>query len=401
MKIPIIKLPKFPWHGLDPSARRGLLAHALFWQAMAMAFQFINIYVFRLSQGYAKPALYQIWSNATIPLGFALGAWIARRRSGVASFRGGLIMYQVFLVTVLILRERCVDWLFLLGLISGIATGLYWQGWTLILLEVEDSNRDSMMGTSQWVYFVAYLTGAPLAGWFLSRFAGLEGYTYIYIAATLMLALAWRVSLPLKTKRLHGAGAFKRLLKARKPRGWNAFLLSSGLAGLMSVSVMFLTILVSYEAKGNETGTGSYNVLNAGCGFLAAWGMARLGKPNNRRWLLMAGALVSLLATLPLVFDRSFLMILLYGAGMAISLSFYSVPLFSTHLRIIDKSPRFRARRADVLTMREIMIDGGRIVGNLFILLAVHNIDSSGLSWFFVAIAVLPLLNAWLMRDFV
>ncbi len=393
---------RMPWHGLDMQARRGLLAHALYWQAAAIAFQFVNIYIFRLSHGYAKPALYQIWSNGCIPAGFALGSWIARRRSSSATFRSGLLVFLFFLIAMLVLRERCVEWIPLIGLLSGLAIGLYWQGWTLVMMDLsENHQRDAMLGTSQWVYYVAYLTSAPLAGWFLSRFSGLEGYSWVFAVATLMLAMAWIVSLPLKTSRLHGGGSFKRLMKARKPAGWGYMAVSAMLTGLFSVSAMFLSILISYEAKGSETGTGSYNFLNAACGFVAAWVISRSAKPRNRLRILWISALVTALFTLPLALNRGFLMILLYGAGMAVTLCFYNVPLFSTHLRIIDDAPRFKARRADALTFREIFIDGGRVLGYAFVMLAVTNIDSASLSWFFVAIAVLPLINTWLMRRFV
>jgi hypothetical protein len=91
-------------------------------------------------------------------------------------------------------------------------------------------------------------------------------------------------------------------------------------------------------------------------------------------------------------------MVLVYGAGMAIALSFYNVPLFSTHLRILQKSPRFHARRADALTIREVWINLGRVIGFAFVLFFVGNIDSKALGSLFIAIALAPILNTWVMR---
>ena len=393
---------KFPWHGLSPEGRRSLLCHALYWQAMSMAFTFVNIYLFRLGGGYASPALYQIWTNALIPFGFLLGAALARRRGSAAAYRAGLLLHELFLVIMLLLRERCMGYLPWVGALAGLAAGMYWQGWILMMVDQsDDANRDAMLGSQQWVYFVAGLSGAPLAGWFLSRFSDLEGYNYVFALSTLLFAAAWLISLPVRTKPMHGAGSFLRLLKARKPPGWGPMNLSAALMGLMSVSALFLAALIAYESKGNETGTGSYTFVNAGLGFVAAWMMARVGKPSRRLRTLWIAAVAVAAITLPLAFHRSFAVILLYGAGMAIALSFYNVPLLSTHLRFIDVSPRFKARRADALCFREFSIMFGRVAGFSFVLFMVGNADSKALAGLFVAIALAPLLNTYAIRRYV
>ena len=393
---------KFPWHALSPPARRALLCHALYWQAVIMAFTFVNVYLFRLGHGYADPAYYQMLANAVIPLGFVAGAYIARRQSSAATYRAGLILHEVFLLLILILRERCVDHLFVVGILSGLATGFYWQGWILMMVDLSgEESRDAMLGSQQWVYFVAGLTGAPLAGWFLSPFADLQGYNYVFAFSSLLFAAAWWVSRPIQTSRLHGAPSLLRLIKARKPHGWAAMSFSSVLMGLLSVSALFLTTLISFESKGNESGTGQYTLLNAGLGFAATWFMARYGARQTRlRTLAWAGLVVAVVA-LPLAFQRSFALIMLYGAGMAIALSFFNVALFVSHLSILSSKASFHARRADALVMRESWIAVGRVAGYAFIMLMVGNIDSKALGFFFVAIAVTPLLNTWVMRRYV
>jgi YQGE family putative transporter len=390
---------KFPWHSLGPQARRGLVCHALYWQAVVMAFTFINVYLFRLGHGYRDPALFQIWTNGMIPLGFLLGAALARRRSSAAVYRAGLLAHLALLALVLWLRQECVHWIFLIGSIYGLAAGLYWQGWVLMVVDLsDDGRRDAMLGTQQWVSFVAGLTGAPLAGWFLAHYSDLAGYNYVFVMATLFLGAAWILSLPIQTRPLIGGGSVMRLLRARKPKGFWAMNLSSALMGLMSVSALFLAALIAYESSGNEAGTGGYTFVNAGLGFVSAWWVARQARPASRLRAMVLSSLAVALVTLPLAFNRSFPMILLYGAGMAICLSFYNVPLFSTHLRILSQSPRFHARRADALAIREAALNVGRVAGFSFVMLAVGNVHSPALGGFFVVIALTPIFNTWVMR---
>jgi YQGE family putative transporter len=390
---------KLPWHSLKPQAKRALLCHALYWLAAMMAPVFLNIYLFRLSQSYQKPALYQLFANGVTPLGFMLGAWLARRRGSASAYRSGLISHGFLFALILILRERCVDLVPLLGLCSGLATGIYWQGWSLFLLDLSgNEQRDAMLGSQQWVYFLAQLIATPLSGRFLSHLGGLEAYSYIFLLAALILAAAVWLSMPLETPPVHGAPGLMRLMLARKPEGWTAMGLSAALFGLVSVSPLFLSLLISFESKGNEAGTGDYAFFIACFGMALAWAVARMGKPHNRLSTLWKASSAVALATLPLVFVRNFTTVLIQGMGMAIGTGVFNVPISSTHFKVIESNPRFRARRADALVIRELWINGGRALGYLFIILAVGNIRSGPLSLFFLVIALSPLLNTWIIR---
>lgn len=393
---------KLPWHSLSAPARRALVCHALYWQAMSLAIRFVDVYLFRLGHGYRDPAYYQAWANGTITFGFMLGAVAARRWSSAACYRIGLVLFTAFLFTVLLLKERCSEFIPLIGSINGLATGFYWLGWILLIVDLaEDSRRDAMLGTQQWVFFLSGLTGAPLAGWFLASYSDLGGYHWIFIAATAMMAAAWWISLPLRTPALHGSGSLKRLLRAKKPRGFWGMNLSSALMGLLSVAATFLTALIAYERKGDESGTGNVSLLSAALGFAATWWIARRGNPQNRLKTMLVSALVVAAVTLPLAFNRSYSMVALYSAGMALALGFFNPPLFGAHLKIVSENPRLHLRRADVLTIRETFVNTGRVAGYLFVMLAVGNVDSRALGAFFIVIALTPILNTYVMRRYV
>jgi len=204
----------------------------------------------------------------------------------------------------------------------------------------EGHDRDAMLGSNQSMYFLANFTGAPLAGWFLTRFNGTEGYAWAFGASLFLFAAAWAVSLGLKGQRQHGAGALRRLLRVRKPRGWNASMLSTALMGLMNVGTMFLPMLLAYESGGSEGYGGGYAALTALAGFGASALVGRLGKPGHRgAWLLGSAVAVAAL-TLPLSFSRGFAVVLLYGLGTAVAMSTFNVPLFAR------RSASWRASRA-------------------------------------------------------
>ena len=392
----------YPWKNLSGDAKRALLVHALYWQLMALGGGFINIYLDRLADSLAQPALYLLVFNLTIPFAFWLGGKEARKGGSPRSLRFGLVLLEVYFLAFLLLQGRAVDFLFPLALLGGMATGYYWLGFMLLVMELaNDHQRHAFFATGQSGLFFANLSTAPLVGLFLAWMPGLAGYTWMFAAAVLLGALAIYLSLPLKTPPLRRSGSILRLLKARKPRGWWAHLWSNMLMGMASVASLFLAGLMAYEALGNESGAGSYSLVNAIFGLITAWLVAGRLQPHNRRKMMFWSALLIAALTLPLAFDRALPLVLLYGAGMAVMQSLFGVPMVSTHMALIDAAPRFQARREEVMVIREVFINLGRAVLLLYLYLMITWGQEQALTHVFALLAIVPLINWWLMKKYV
>jgi hypothetical protein len=134
-------------------------------------------------------------------------------------------------------------------------------------------------------------------------------------------------------------------------------------------------------------------------GFASAWGVSRLGHPERRAGFLFWSAVAVAVLSLPLALHRSLNLIMLYGLGMAISMSIFNVPLFAAHMRVIESKRRFSHRRADAMALREVVLNLGRAVACAVVLWGVHDIGSVGLTWLIVGVAFTPLLNYRVMRS--
>lgn len=377
-----------------------MLAHALHWQAVQVGQLYVGVYLHRVSHGYGLPALHALASYLFIPLGYWMGGVLARSRGPGAGYRMGISLYAAYQALILLLGPRAAGWAAPLGALWGLGVGFYWQSWILLMVDLSDEgrDRDSILAANQSVYFLASFTGAPLAGFFLSRFEGTSGYPLAFGASVLLFVTAWFVSLGLKGKRQHGSGAVLRLLQTRKPSGWNAMLFSAFLMGALSVGSMFLPMLLAYDSGGSEGYGGGYAAVTALVGFAATAWMARLGHPERRSGLVLWGGLAVTALILPLAFGRGYLLVLLYGLGMAVAMSAYNVPLFAAQIRIVETSRRFLHRRADAMYLRELPLNLGRIVVCALILWGVQDLHSGALTWLLLVLAAIPLLNFLVLR---
>lgn len=391
------------WSSLGPQARRGLLAHALHWQAVAVGQLYVGVYLFRSGGGYGLPAWHALCSYLAIPLGFWMAAGLTRRRGPGASLRLGLGIYALFQAAILGLGPSAAAWAGSLGALWGLGIGFYWQAWVLLMVDLsqEGRDRDALLALNQAAYFLSSFTGAPLAGWFLARMPGASGYPWAFGASLLLFVAAWACSLGLRGKPHPSGGSLRRLLKVRKPAGWNAGLVSAGLMGFLSVGALFLPMLLSYESGGSEGHGGLYAAATALAGFAATALLARLGQPSRRADFLLWSALAIAGLTLPLAFDRSYALVLLYGLGMAVASSVFNVPLFAVHLSILESSRRFLHRRADAMLLRELPLNLGRALAVGLVLGAVDGLRSGGMTLLLVLLAFTPLLNYATVRPWV
>lgn len=391
---------KLPWSSLNSRARRGLLAHALHWQAVCVGQLYVGVYLFRLSHGYAAPAWHALCSYATVPLGSALGAALTRRWGPGASVRAGLFVYAAFQAAILALGDGAVDWAGSLGLWWGLGVGLYWQGWVLLMMDfsTEGSDRDTMMGGNQAASFFASLTAAPLAGYFLGRALGTAGYPWAFGLSFIFFAGAAWLTLPLKGTSHPQDSALRQLLAGPKPPGWIACMFSSVLMGVMTVGNLFLPMLLAYAVGKDEGLGGLYAFATALVGFTGSWAISRLGHPERRSSFLLGAALAVLVFSLPLALHRSLALVMLYGVGMALSLALFNVPLFAAHIRIIEGGALFARHRADAMALREGAIAVGRCGASAVVLWGVHDLASTGLTCLLVGVALTPLLNYLVMH---
>ena len=103
---------------------------------------------------------------------------------------------------------------------------------------------------------------------------------------------------------------------------------------------------------------------------------------------------------LPLALRRGYGLLLLYGLGMSAGMGFFGMPLFAVQVGLLEAQPRFRHRRADVMSLREIPLALGRAGACDWVLWAVDGPRSPALGALLVAVALGPLASYLVLRPY-
>jgi YQGE family putative transporter len=236
------------------------------------------------------------------------------------------------------------------------------------------------------------MVGGPLAGWFLSSMPGVEGYRFAFGAASfIFLAAAW-ASMPLSTPALPKAGGLWRLWQVSNRGLWKRSMLAAGFRGLRDGALIFLVGVLVYEVTGSEANLGSYTALVSALGLGGSYLAGRLTSPATRRRNLLLGAFAVGAGILVLAFRVDYTTLIIYGCVTALMQPFFDIPYSSVQFMVFGTSKRLARRSADSLTLREVPMAIGRIVGNAFLFFFVTSANTPALKAFMVAVGLVPLV---------
>jgi YQGE family putative transporter len=389
-----------PWKNLSAPLKRALWCHILWAFGQALADSFVNVYLFRLSEGYRSVILFQIWRTLGIPTGFYLAAALARASSTAWAYRAGVLGFQAFFLAVLLLGKSSLSALPFLGMLQGLAIGFYWLGWGVLVLEmVRDQERDAFFGTGLAGLGLASIVGGPAAGLFLSGWQGLGGYFWLFLLASGVFFSSTWISFSLKGSPLP-KGRFGQVLRVKHPPAWRGILWASYASGIRDGILAYLIALLVYQVSSSEAKLGGYSGWVALLGVAGAWLAGRLSRPEKRGFWMMAGAASLTLATLGLVWRVSLWTLWIYGTLTAFLGPLFQVPYSAVYYKVMSDSKRLLRRRAEYFTFKEIPLGLGRLSANFFVLFFVTGPQGISMKGLLAVIGLIPLLMAAMLGPY-
>jgi YQGE family putative transporter len=166
---------------LSRDAKISLLIHSFFQFGASMSGVFLNLYLWRLTHSLLINGIYSILTWLIAPLALIIGGWLAKKKDRMYTYRIGLLLFVLFYLAVILAQEKIVDYYMLFALFNGIAGCFYWTGYLTLMYDVSTSiNRIRFLAINMIMFTGAGLVGPALAGFIISRSAGLQGYIIIF-----------------------------------------------------------------------------------------------------------------------------------------------------------------------------------------------------------------------------
>lgn len=368
---------------LDPGGRRLLAAVIVVAAASSLAGVFTSLYLYVTGSGISSLALF----NLGLYVGIAgTSIWAAGQSRGLRPhvlFVLGVALTAAFYALIAILGARSGNLGLPLGLVSGLAQGVYWFSVnTLVYDLVTPRQRSHYYGTNLALSAVAGVLMPPLAGFLITALRHGTGYLVVFVAAAALYGLAAWIAGGLPPG--HPVGGLRlrdTFTLARAHPRWRTVEWATALRGSRDVAGGFVTVALVYEITRSPSTLGLYTAVAAAAGVLAALMTRRLTPERTYVPAIWAGAggvvasalLLAIMAGLPSHLRLAITALLFaYGIASAAAVPFFQVPYSSTVLEVMDEDPHAEARRGSYILSREFAVNGGRIatIGAIFLLLS-------------------------------
>ncbi len=350
-----------------------LIIGGLYSLSVALSNTFVNIYLWKQTGEFSDLALYNLAIVILQPLTFILAGRWAKKVDRVKVLRIGVTFLAVFYLMVLITGKNASTFLLLLGALLGVGYGFYWLAYNVLTFEItEPETRDFFNGFLGILSSTGGMIGPIAAGFIITRFEKFTGYSIVFGISLSLFALAVFLSFSLKPRPASGKYCFKRILDERKQNeNWRLITNAHFFQGLREGTFLFIISVLVYISTGSELALGTFGLINSGISFIAYFAVSRLIKKNMRKKAILFGGIILYLAVLLIVWDISYVKLLIYAAMIAVAYPILLVPYMSTTYDIIGTAWKAAEMRIEYIVVREIFINLGRIVSILSFLAAV------------------------------
>jgi MFS transporter, YQGE family, putative transporter len=355
-----------------------LFIGGLYSLSVALSNTFVNIYLWKQTGKFSDLALYNLSIVIVQPLIFILAGRWAKKIDRVIVLRIGVIFLALFYLAVLLIGTNAYQFLFLLGGLLGVGYGFYWLAYNVLTFEItEPDTRDFFNGFLGILTSAGGMVGPMAAGFIITRLEKFTGYSIIFGISLGLFALAVFLSFSLKKRPANGTYCFRRILTERKHNNnWRLITNAHIFQGLREGTFVFVISVYIFISTGSELALGTYGLINSGISFVAYYTASRLIKKKDRKKAILVGGILLYLAIFLIIWDVSFVKLMIYAATIAIAYPILLVPYISTTYDVIGLGWKAAEMRIEYIVVREIFLHFGRILSILLFLGAIFFFDA-------------------------
>jgi YQGE family putative transporter len=379
-----------------------LLIGGLYALSVALSNTFVNVYLWKQSEDFVSLSIYNLFIVIMQPITFVLAGRWAKKIDRITVLRLGVIFLSGFYLTVLMLGENAGNYLVLLGILLGIGYGFYWLSFNVLTFEItEPETRDFFNGFLGLLNSFAGMIGPISAGLVITHMEKLTGYNMIFSLSLGLFVVA--VILSFFLKRRPAAGRYKLLnvFRLRKQSfNWRRILYANFFQGLREGSFAFVVIVWVFVSTGSELAIGTYGLIASGISFISYYLVGRFLPKSFRKKAILVGSIFLYAAVFIIVFDQNFSLLITYGIVISMAYPLLLVPYLSITYDVIGSSENAEELRIEYIVIRELYLNGGRIISILVLLLAIWQMgEKTGIPFTLLLLGSGELLLFWMMKS--
>ncbi|GAB2698699.1 MFS transporter [Paenibacillus thermoaerophilus] len=391
--------------GLSTQEMLLLTVNGLFTGGNALSGTFVNVYLWKTAQKLTTIGWFALFSHLSMALTFWIaGKWV-KERNKMMALRAGVAVSAAFYLAVLGLGPMAADWILPLGVMQGLSAGLFWLAFNVVYFEVTGpATRDRFNGIAGLTGAFFGMTAPWLSGWLIARMGDGAGYRIVFGLSLAVFVAGVLCSLMLRKRErdddepYRWLSEFRRLRESGNP--WRLVVPALAAQGVREGVFAFAIGLLVYIATSSELNLGQYSVLTSAVAFAAFAAAGRWMKPSRRSGGMLFAAVTLVAMIVPFFWGIDYAKLLWFGIVSAAVYPLYIVPMTSAAFDLIGRNEQSSRRKVELIVLREIALNVGRLAGTaVFLLVVAREPGPRAVNWMLLGVGSSPLLAWWFMRS--
>jgi YQGE family putative transporter len=318
------------------------------------------------------------------------------------ALRLGIAVSALFYLFILWLGVKSVDYAVALGIVMGLASGLFWIAFNIVYFEVTNpETRDKFNGLAGLLGSGAGMVAPWLSGYVITHMKDTTGYRFIFTISLIVFLVGVVVSFFLKKRKvqqhyewLYG---FKLLLHKGNP--WRKITIGLMAQGAREGVFGFMIGLLVYIYTKNEMKLGNFSLISSAVALVSFFVVGKWLEPRWRKLAVLVGIVMMIVVILPFFWRLNYATLLVFGISTALFMPLFTIPITSVVFDMIGKNEQSAEKRVEYIVLRELALNMGRMLGTIiFIGVITWSKQPLVINFLLLGIGSFPLLTWFYMR---
>lgn len=334
---------------------------------------FLTAYFIKKSQeSIIDLSIYYIFSYILLGVGSFIAASIIKNKFRVGMFRVGVIFNFIYIMAIIILKEKIVDYLWLISILYGVSSSIYWFSYNLFVINKIDNERRTEYTVKSKIISSIIGVLCPIV---LGSIITVTNYELtaiiILIISIVQIILSFMLSPDNKTNlsKFNARQTFDKLKSNKQIRRTSIVEFFIGMNVSDGALEILMTILILDSFK-TDMNLGIITSITTVLSMICVHLYGKIYKKRDDKSLVIASSILPVIAVFILLIWRNNITIIIYNICYVI---FTSLLALTREIRLFNISDSYivdKNNQCEFFALREGILNMGRVIGYTMLLLA-------------------------------
>lgn len=334
---------------------------------------FLTAYFIKKSQeSIIDISIYNIFSYILLGIGSFIIASIIKNKFRVGMFRIGVILNFLYIMTIIILREKIINYLWLISILYGVSSSTYWFSYNLFVInKIDNSNRTEYTVRSKNVSSIIGVLFPIILGSIITVTNYELTAVIILVISAVQIILSFMLSPDNETElpKFNAKQTWKEIKDNKQIIRTSIVEFFIGMNVSDGALEVLMTILIFNSFK-TDMNLGIITSITTILSMIAVHLYGKIYKTRNDRKLIIISSVLPVIAVFILLVLRNNITLIIYNVCYVIFTSLLTLTREIRLFNISDSSVVDKNNQCEFFAMREGILNIGRVVGYAMLLFA-------------------------------